>query len=295
MRFKAVEVLRDLTQRDLRVLQAVEWGMRWSEYSDVEEIAKRVDLHLEKLFHILDRLHKMDLVERWIGDYVGYRLTFHGYDCLALDALYKRRVVESLGMPKGLGKESNVFYALSFDGEEILLKIHRIMYQSFSQVRKKREYTSDKRHISELYASRISAETEYKYMKKLYQVGASIPRPIDQNRHMIVMEKIEGIELVRARVADPAHVLEEIMEFIKIAWNKAHLVHGDLSEHNIIITPDQNVVVIDFPQAVPSDHPTALDLLKRDIHNLASYFLRKYKLSFDPEEVLEYVMVKETG
>ncbi len=290
MRFKAVAVLRDLTQRDLRVLQAVEWGMRWSEFSDVEEIAKRVDLHLEKLLHILDRLHKMDLVERWIGDYVGYRLTFHGYDCLALDALYKRRVVESLGMPKGLGKESNVFHALSFDGEEILLKIHRIMYQSFSQVRKKREYTSDKHHISELYASRISAETEYESMKKLYRVGAPVPRPIDQNRHMIVMEKIEGVELVRARVPDPAHVLEEIVEFIKIAWNRAHLVHGDLSEHNVIITPDQKVIVIDFPQAVSSDHPTAMDLLRRDIQNLASYFFRKYKLSFDTKEVLEYVM-----
>lgn len=289
MKFIAVEVLKELKPLHFRILQAIEWGMRFSEYSDVEEIAKRVNLHLEKLLHNLDFLHKKQLVERWSGDYVGYRLTFHGYDCLALNALYERRTIESIGLPRGLGKESNVYHALSFDGEEVLLKIHRIMYTSFSQVRKKREYTSDKHHISELYASRISAETEYKYMKKLYDVDAPIPRPIDQNRHMIVMEQIPGVELFKAKIKDPSLILEQIVEFMAIAWQKAKLVHGDLSEHNILVLPEQTIKVIDFPQAVPSNHKTAEELLKRDVKNINDFFQRKFRIGYDETEVLQYI------
>ena len=55
----------------------------------------------------------------------------------------------------------------------------------------------------------------------------------------------------------------------------AGLVHADLSAYNLLWR-DGRIVVIDLPQAVDIDrHPTALDLLHRDVQNVATFFSRK--------------------
>jgi RIO kinase 1 len=55
----------------------------------------------------------------------------------------------------------------------------------------------------------------------------------------------------------------------------AGLVHADLSAYNLLWR-DGRIVVIDLPQAVEiSRHPTALDLLHRDMENVGAFFGRK--------------------
>lgn len=46
--------------------------------------------------------------------------------------------------------------------------------------------------MSWLYLSRISATREFAYMKALLDHGFPVPKPIDFNRHCVVMELIEG-------------------------------------------------------------------------------------------------------
>jgi RIO kinase 1 len=58
---------------------------------------------------------------------------------------------------------------------------------------------------------------------------------------------------------------------IKQLYDKAKLVHGDLSEYNIMI-PDGYPVLIDFGQAVTKEHPEARAFLERDIENINHYF-----------------------
>jgi RIO kinase 2 len=73
----------------------------------------------------------------------GYRLTYGGYDFLAMRALSKRDTMYSVGNQIGVGKESGLSYTLTTmsvvihisysdiyivaneEGEEMVLKLHR--------------------------------------------------------------------------------------------------------------------------------------------------------------------------
>jgi RIO-like serine/threonine protein kinase len=70
---------------------------------------------------------------------------------------------------------------------------------------------------------------------------------------------------------------------------KAHVIHGDLSDYNIILKPNLEVLIIDWPQYVKADHPNAKELLARDVQNVLRYFRRKRMLKVDLEQALEYV------
>jgi RIO kinase 2 len=48
-----------------------------------------------------------------------------------------------------------------------------------------------------------------------------------------------------------------------------------MSEYNVFVT-EGGVVVFDWPQAVPTDHENARELLERDVENVVGYFERKY-------------------
>ena len=57
----------------------------------------------------------------------GYRLSYSGYDYLALKTFSKRSVVYAVGPQVGTGKESDVFTCTGDDesGKKLILKIHR--------------------------------------------------------------------------------------------------------------------------------------------------------------------------
>ncbi|MHA2501815.1 MAG: RIO1 family regulatory kinase/ATPase domain-containing protein [Candidatus Kariarchaeaceae archaeon] len=285
------EVLSKLNKKELRVLQGIEVGMRNSEYVEVEMIAKFAGYSVSETERWLRSCHKMDLIHRWSGHFVGYELTIHGYDALALNALYMKNEVLSIGREKGVGKESRVFYALDADQQEVVIKLHRVGYTSFQHVRKKRRYTANKRHISELYASRLSAEEEAKWLQKAIDLGLNVPKLWVVNRHILKLELIDGIDLVKLKnIPEPMETLDEIIEFIKTCWQQGGFVHGDLSEHNIIMRhSDARPVVIDFPQAVPVDEENAFELLERDILNVLTYFDRKLGIKAEYDKVLEYI------
>jgi RIO kinase 1 len=70
---------------------------------------------------------------------------------------------------------------------------------------------------------------------------------------------------------DPEKVYKTLVEYVKRAYQKAELVHGDLSEYNVLMR-DGEPVVIDCGQALLTEHPNAIDFLKRDVENLNRYF-----------------------
>jgi len=217
-------------------------------------------------------------------------LSTAGYDCLAICALVKANVIEALGKPLGVGKESDVYDALSPEGRRVAVKFHRLGRISFRQTRRLRGYIADRRHISWLYQSRLAAEKEFEALKIVYPHGVSVPEPIGQNRHVVVMGFIEGAELYRVpEVPNAEEVLDEILENVKIAYQKAKVIHADLSEFNVVLKPDFHILIIDWPQYIRTDHPNAEILLKRDVKNILKFFKRRFNIKRDLQTVLEYI------
>jgi RIO kinase 2 len=286
----AVRVFRELENEDFRVLQAIETAMSEHEFVSKEQIAKftKLDLARDTDFRI-NRLSKLGLVYRMRGAYTGYTLNYAGYDCLAINGLVKASVLEAFGKPLGVGKEADVYDALDPKGERIAVKFHRLGRISFRQIIRKRSY-SGQRSASWLYQSRLAAEREYEALKLLFPHHIAVPEPISQNRHVIAMGMIEGGELAEYKeIRKPITILKEILRNIRKVYLKANIIHGDLSEYNVILKPDRHILIIDWPQYITKEHPNAEELLTRDVQNILQYFKRKHKLNADLIETVEYV------
>jgi RIO kinase 2 len=201
----------------------------------------------------------------------------------------KANVISSFGQTLGVGKEADVYDALSPEGKRIAVKFHRLGRISFRQTRRKRGYIRE--HSSWLYQSHLAAEKEFQAMKKVHEKGVSVPEPISQNRHVIAMGMIEGAELAKYKdIGKPEKVLRELLRNIRKAYLKAHIIHADLSEYNIILKPDGHILIIDWPQAVKNDHANATELLERDLNNVLIFFSRKFSLKLAVKEAYGYIV-----
>jgi RIO kinase 2 len=266
------ETFAELEDEDFRVLNAVERGMQHSEWVPEDEIAGLARLHPEEAEYHASRLNDLELIEQRDLRYLGYRLVAAGYDVLALKALAERDTVTRLGSKIEVGKESDVYECS--DGEyELVLKAHREGYTQFRETTRERDYTHDKGHLSWMYTARKAAETEYATLEDLYPEVA-VPEPVDQNRHTLVMSRFDGVELRRADVDEPLVVLDAVLEELSGAW-EAGYVHSDMSAYNVMVSSDE-IRIIDWPQAVETDHPHARQLLERDLSNLLSHFEKNY-------------------
>jgi len=286
----AVKTLSQLEPEDFRVLMIIEVDMSRHRYVPEDDILRLSGFPRKQIKYRLDRLSKFGLIYRWVGSYIGYALSTAGYDCLAMNALVKAGVIEAFGKPLGVGKESDVFDALTPNGRRVAVKFHRLGRISFRQTRRLRGYIADRRHISWLYQSRLAAEREFEALKMVYPRGVSVPEPIGHNRHVVVMGFIEGAELYRVpEVPNPDAVLDEILENVRIAYKKAGVIHADLSEFNVVLNPDFHILIIDWPQFVTVDHPNAEALLKRDVKNILTFFKKRFNVKRDINEALESI------
>ncbi len=265
--------MRELEAADFHLLSGVEHGMRFAEWVDRSRIPKFSNLDLRETEYRLDRCLDKELLERRTIQYEGYQLTFEGYDALALRTFSERGTISEVGAPLGEGKESDVLEARN--GDPVALKFHREGLTNFREVRRERDYTADRQHVSWIYTARIAAQREFEALESLWP-EVSVPKPIDHNRHALVMEKMAGTELSRARVdsVQVSETIKAILLELQHAYNTGY-VHADISEYNVFID-SAGVTIFDWPQAVTTEHPNAEEFLNRDVTNILSFFARKY-------------------
>ncbi|ADJ16098.1 serine/threonine-protein kinase RIO2 [Halalkalicoccus jeotgali] len=266
-------VMQDLAPEDFHLLSGVEHGMRFSEWVNREKLPQFSRLTPEEVDFRLERCLDRELVERKTIQYEGVRLRMDGYDALALRTFAERNTIEGFGVPLGVGKESDVFEVQSY--RPMALKFHREGYTNFREVRRERDYTAEKEHLSWFYTARKAAEREYETLEALYP-DVSVPRPEDQNRHALVMEKIDGVELSRTKLESQQvrPILEMILRELTRAYERGY-VHADMSQYNVFVAED-GITIFDWPQAVSREHENAVEFLGRDVRNLFGYFERKY-------------------
>jgi len=279
------DYIRSLHKYDLRVLQALERMMQRYEWVPLDVLKGATKLSDSELEYRLQRLIEWDMVRYDAVPYAGYALIFPGYDAIALRTLTQRGTISALGSLIGVGKESEVYAGLGLG--PVVLKFHHIGQQSFQAARKDRGYMPEAGHCPWIFASARSAEQEYLALQRL-SPEVSVPVPIDRSRHVLVMSEVPGVNLNRCVLDDPAGILDEILENVRLAYRK-DIIHGDLSEFNIMVGED-GVWLIDWPQWIWRSHPNADVILQRDIENVLRYFKRKYRIDYPTEEAVGVVV-----
>jgi RIO kinase 2 len=279
---------RDLSQLDFRVLSVIEILMAKHEFVPVEEIARFMKYNEKKVENFLRHLRKKKLVFVVQRHYLGSALTFIGYDALALKALVEKGILSQIGPEIGAGKESNVHLGMNDDGKELIVKFHRLGKLDFRATRKNRSFVAEKRHLSPLYESRLSAEREYKALNHLHRVSISVPKPIAQNRHLVCMDIINGQDLYRKKRKDFGSEEEISQLFHKIIAEikkcvKQGYIHGDLSEYNIRLDENDHPVLFDWPQYIEGEEEQAEDILTRDYQNIINFFQKKFQVTIHYE------------
>jgi len=287
---RVAEVVKHLDPEEVKVLLALEALTHRFEYAPLEEIVTKSAIEADSVLFRIGHLNKLQLAQRSMERYQGYKITQAGYDVLALHELAARDVIISIGQPYGVGKEASVYHGVDPKGQEVAIKFLRWGRASFRQAQRLRGLPDDTAHSWMEYCKQ-AAEREYAGLRILTEKGVSVPQAIAMNRHVLVMSHIEGELLLRLNeLVHPRQVLNQILEQVRATYQDAQMVHGDLSEYNIFINQSEQVILFDWPQWQPTSHPNALWLLKRDLRNVLRFFDRRFGLAYDLEKALSQIL-----
>ena len=217
-----------------------------------------------------------------------------------LGKLISDRIIDSIDFPISTGKEAIVFRALTPQKKYIALKIYRTSNTTYKHIAKYiigdprfRYATKSRRELIFQWAQK-----EFKNLERLRQKKLLVPQPHKIIKNVLVMQYLGTKNtpaplLKETIIQNPKHICRQLLNNIKEMYQKAELVHADLSPYNIVIYR-QKPYIIDVSQAVLTEHPHAQDFLKRDIKNIIQYF-KKYGVDNDINHIYEQIIKTKTG
>ncbi|MEY4588429.1 MAG: hypothetical protein RL497_505 [Pseudomonadota bacterium] len=201
-------------------------------------------------------------------------------------------IIDEVLYPLKSGKEAQIFVVRAND-EIVCAKVYKEASQrSFKQAaqyQEGRSYKGGRRTRAMAKNTRFGqAETEKAWLnaevealKCLAAAGVRVPKPLSYVDGVLLME------LIQDETGHPAPRLDDVAfpEDIALEYHKhmmgeiakmlcAGLVHGDLSEFNVLVDA-YGPVIIDLPQAVDAArNNNAKAMFMRDINNMTHYFGR---------------------
>lgn len=209
-----------------------------------------------------------------------------------LQPLIDDGIIDAVTSQLKSGKEASVF-VVSSGGRSVCAKVYKdaehrgfhklAAYQEGRKARGSRDARAMNRrsgHGRRLQESEWkNAEVEALY--RLSSAGVRVPTPVGVYEGVLLMElvldehdrpapRLNDVEMS----AEQARVWHSIMIEQIVRMLCAGLIHGDLSEYNVLI--DRNgPVVIDLPQAVSAaSNNNAFAMLQRDVDNMRASFGR---------------------
>jgi len=282
----AAETTGLLQSEDYLLLRLMVRGLRDFDRVPTSYLAGLASMPSGRVEYHLSRLERAMLIK---GSPNGYKLLSMGLDVLALHSYFEKKLLSKVGPAIAMGKESDVFEAMGVDERPLVLKLYRLGRISFRDIRRKRGYASPEDH-EWLRANIRAAAREARALGSLSGRGLPVPKLIASEYHTLLMEMEMGIPLYKVKeLDDAARVLKTILEALRRCYLEAKLVNGDVSEYNVLITPTHRIVIIDWPQAVSSSHPNALDYLRRDVQNVVRFFARRHGVDYPKERALRLV------
>lgn len=156
-----------------------------------------------------------------------------------------------------------------------------VQYQEGRKTRNSRRGRAMQKRTSygqkESEAAWLSAEVDALYL--LADAGVRVPQPFGFTDGVLLMELITGNDGHAApRLSEVSFSHEQALDYHGrliqevVRMLVAGLVHGDLSEFNVLID-SHGPVIIDLPQAVnAAGNNNARMMLERDVNNMRDYF-----------------------
>jgi RIO kinase 1 len=221
------------------------------------------------------------------------------FDRLTLEGIYKlmhRRIIDTIHGVVKAGKEARIYWGQNPEAEELAIKIY---YTSTAEFRKGmlkyiegdprfRRVRRDPRGIIYTWTQK-----EFKNLKLAEEAGVDCPKPMAFYRNILVMSFIgsDGVPaplLREVAPTDPETFYRQLLHQMRRLYTRVQLVHGDLSEYNIMVWGD-SPVIFDISQAVLIAHPMSDMLIQRDIKNVNFYFRRLGVEVIDNDTVEDWV------
>ncbi|MFW6448132.1 MAG: RIO1 family regulatory kinase/ATPase, partial [Halobacteriota archaeon] len=251
--------MTDLLDEDGAEVPGDEWEAIDVSETEADRIAARQD-------------RDFDAFRERIKDSEALKVEASVFDDATYAALYKLvqdGYLDALGGPLSTGKEANVYLALAgersrrvVDGEDVALKVYRINASDFRDMRAYLEADPRFRDVHGDKTRVVLAWTrkEFANLQRAAAAEVRVPTPIAVERNALVMEFI-GEDETRARrlaeveITNPDVALDVVREYMRRLY-RAGLIHGDLSEYNVLVHRGE-LVVIDVGQAITTHHPNA--------------------------------------
>jgi RIO kinase 1 len=258
-------------------------GDEWEEIDYADTEADRIARERDREF---------DQFREQIKDAEQFKVSASVFDDATYGALYKLvqdSYVDAFGGPISTGKEANVYTALGgtaaadalgVERPEVAVKIYRINASDFREMG---EYMEGDPRFDGIGNDKKSVVTawvrkEFANLQRARRAGVRVPVPLAVERNVLVMEYL-GTDRGRAKrlgevhVENPRTAYEVVREYMRRLLS-AGLVHGDLSEYNVVVQ-DSQLYVIDLGQAMTVHHPNHGEFLERDCENVAAFFARQ--------------------
>ncbi len=220
---------------------------------------------------------------------------------VSLGKFFNKGVVEKLEFITARGKEADLYIARA--GTSNLVKGEQFLIMKFFRIETSSFFKMDDYIIGDPRFQKIKVTSKYDVVKVwcrkefgnleiATKAGVDAPRPIMVNGSILAMtligaDSIPSPQLKDADLREPEKVLDAILSGVKKLY-KNKLVHGDLSEYNVLIS-GQTPYMIDFGQAVVLDHPRAEEFLHRDLSNILDYFAKNYHIKRDENRAFAWV------
>jgi len=213
-----------------------------------------------------------------------YEVLEEVFDRSTLMVIYdflNRGVIDEIHGVVKAGKESRIYLGKDKQGRELAIKIYLMVSAEFRKgmlkyIEGDPRFKGVKRDTRSLIFA--WAQKEFKNLEQATKAKVRVPKPIAVKNNVLIMEFIgkNGVSAPSMKEQPPKNpekIYKTLLTYLRRLYLKAELVHGDLSEYNIMIWRGRPVI-FDMSQAVPLSHPMADFLLRRDLTNVNKYFSR---------------------